>query len=334
MEKQLIHDAYTIFNEVFHTGMSYEAFRHKHMDNPERDPELCILCDYAEDAPRGETAFLRYAISCDGKPLYAAHPCDVAVSPEFRGQHIFTDIQLRAIQSCKQRDISLLFATPNQNSYPGYCKLGFEELGGMETWCAVPRPVHLLLRKALGRGGTLPLFRPASASREGNWSLSLRCPFSEEDLTWINSRPGVHFRRTMLFYQWKIDYLPEGEAAYLCARSAGRLEAFLVLRRYANGSCDICDWLLPEDGAASRRLLKSALRLLRPHCDLITVPMVNPASEDPERLSAGGFFRKKGLASPFMIYPTADLEPETLARLRDLRNWTLRYIDGDTILNG
>lgn len=334
MEKQLIHDAYTIFNEVFHTGMSYEAFRHKHMDNPERDEDIMTLVHYQDGVPAGTNSFMGCFVLDGNQEIYAVTSCDTAVKTAFRGNHIFSLLIQRAMTICQERKNTFLFGFPNQNSYPGFIKLDFEELGGMETWCAILRPVRLLLRKALGRGGTLPLFRPASASREGNWSLSLRCPFSEEDLTWINSRPGVHFRRTMLFYQWKIDYLPEGEAAYLCARSAGRLEAFLVLRRYANGSCDICDWLLPEDGAASRRLLKSALRLLRPHCDLITVPMVNPASEDPERLSAGGFFRKKGLASPFMIYPTADLEPETLARLRDLRNWTLRYIDGDTILNG
>lgn len=332
MDEKTLRDAHAVFCEVFHSDMSFEAFRHKHVDNPERDPDYYILCDYDKDTPRGETAFLRYVVSCFGAKIYAVHPCDVAVSPKYRGQHIFSNIQLRGIERCRQRNIAFLFATPNQNSYPGYCKLGFYELGRLDRYDAVLRPVHLLLRKALRRAPALPPFR-ASAFPGGEWTLSLRCPFTEADIALMNSRPGVRLRRSLEFYRWKLDWLPEGEGAYLCARKGGRLEAFLALRRESDGSCRVCDWMLPEDPEASGRLLREARRLLRPHCELLKVSMVNPTGEEPARLKSGGFFRRNAWPQPFLIYPTAELEEETLSRLKDLRNWSLRYIDGDTVFN-
>ncbi len=164
--------------------------------------------------------------------------------------------------------------------------------------------------------------------------MSLRCPFTEQDLTLINNRPGIHLQRSRAFYQWKIDYLLEGETACLYTRQEERLHAFLVLRRHANGTCTICDWMLPEGCSEAKRLLKSAVSLLRPYCDLLTIPMVNPSSAEPALLKNSGFFLKKEWRLPFMIYPTSELDTETLSRLKDLRNWSLRYIDSDTILNG
>ncbi len=337
MDEQRLQDAYSILREVFQSyrHISYETFRHKHLDNPDIDPDIYILNDYEAGTIQGTTAFMRYPLSVDGRTLFVDHPCDVAVSPACRGRHIFTRIQLQGIEHCRDSDISMLFATPNENSYPGYTKLGFLELGRLETYCAVLRPVHLARRKFLRRTAPLSAFRPASfSSREGEWALSLRCPFTEDDLALINARPGVHLRRSLDFYRWKVDYLPEERTAYLCLRRNGRLTAFLVLLRHSNGSCEVCDWMLPDSPAESGPILRRARRRLRPFCDLLSVSMVNPAGNEPSLLASGGFVRKKAWPQPFMIYPTAELDAETLSRLKHFRSWTLRYIDTDTILHG
>lgn len=118
-----------------------------------------------------------------------------------------------------------------------------------------------------------------------------------------------------------------------CPRN-GRLTAFLVLLRHSNGSCEVCDWMLPDSPAESGPILRRARRRLRPFCDLLSVSMVNPAGNEPSLLASGGFVRKKAWPQPFMIYPTAELDAETLSRLKHFRSWTLRYIDTDTILHG
>lgn len=332
MDEKTFRDAYAVFCEVFHSDMSYEVFRHKHLDNPNIDRETVTLVDYQEGTPSGTNSFMGYLLLDGGRELPVLHSCDTAVRPAFRGRGIFYLMIQRAISICQETPNALIYATPNQNSYHGFVKLNFHELGKLDRYDAVLRPVRLLLRKVLRRAPALAPFQPSDRA-DGGWTLSLRCPFTEEDLALINRRPGVHIRRSLEFYRWKIDWLPEGEGAYLCARKNGRLEAFLVLRRGSNGSCTVCDWMLPEDLDASRRLLKGAFRMLRPYCDLLTVEMVNPTGGEPGQLKSGGFFQRDTSPQPFLIYPTADLGEETLARLKDLRNWSLRYIDNDTVIN-
>lgn len=268
----------------------------------------------------------------DGQAVSFLQSCDTAVKPIFQGRHIFTSLIQKAMFVCQKRQNTVLFGFPNSNSYLGFIKLGFYELGKLDRYDSVLRPVHLLLRKVLHRAPALPLFQE-SAFPGGEWTLSLRCPFTEEDIALMNSHPGVHLRRSLEFYRWKLDWLPEGEGAYLCARKNGRLEAFLVFRRESDGSCWVCDWMLPEDPEASGRLLREVCRFLRPYCDLLKVSMVNPTGTEPDRLKNGSFFRRSTAPQPFLIYLTAELGEETISQIKDLRNWSLRYIDGDTVFN-
>ena len=134
-----------------------------------------------------------------------------------------------------------------------------------------------------------------------------------------------------------MDYLPEERRAYLCVRRGGALWAFFILRRNCDGAadhccCDICDWMLPEDEEAAREIFRAAVRHLRPYCDRLSVSMVNPETEGP--VISSGLPETANQGQPFMIYPTAELDAETLSRLKHFRSWTLRYIDTDTILHG
>lgn len=332
MDEKTLRDAHAVFCEVFHSDMSFEAFRHKHLDNPDLDQEIPTLVHYQDGVPVGTNSFMGCVVLNEGQALFSLQSCDTAVKAAFQGRHIFTRLIQKAMLICRERQNTALFGFPNPKSYPGFAKLGFYELGKLDRYDAILRPVHLLLRRVLHRAPALPLFRE-NAFSGGEWTLSLRCPFTEEDIALMNSRPGVHLRRSLEFYRWKMDWLPEGEGAYLCVRKGGRLEAFLVLRRETGGTSQVCDWMLPEDPEAAGRLLREAWRLLRPYCELLKVSMVNPTGDEPARLKSGGFFRRNSDPQPFMIYPTAELGEEALSRLKDLRNWTLRFIDGDTVLN-
>lgn len=333
MDEYTLHDAHAIFCEVFHSDMSYEAFRHKHVDNPNCDQEIMTLVDYQKGNPAGTNSFMGCVILIDGEQMiYSLQSCDTAVIPSFRGRHIFSHLIQRAMDVCQERNNTFLFGFPNPNSYPGFLKLGFIELGKLDFYVRILHPFHILTRKFFHYVPALPPFKPC-AQTDGNWSLSLRCPFTEEDLALINRRPGVHLQRSLKFYQWKMDWLPKGEVAYLCARKNGRLEAFLILKRCSDGTCMVCDWMLPENLETSRQLLKKACLILRPYCNMLAVHMVNPTGKESTQLKSGGFFRRNAPPAPFLIYPTAGLGEEVLARLKDLRNWSIRYIDVDTVLN-
>lgn len=337
MDEQLLQVAHEVFCEVFQCDMPYETFRHKHLDNPNIDRSVVTLVDYTNSVPCGTNSFMGDILLVGQQALPVVQSCDTAVQPAFRGRHIFSKLIQQAIKTCQNRQAFLIYGFPNQNSYPGFVKLNFHELGKLDTYAAITRPAHLLCRKLLRKASALPLFQAASFTDSGGhaWQISLHCPFTEQDIAVINDRPGIHLQRSRAFFQWKIDYLPEGETAYLFTRQNNKLLAYFVLRRHSGGTCEVCDWMVPEEQELSVQILKTVIRFLRPCCDVITVPMINPTGAEPSLLSSGGFFRKKDPPQPFLIYPTSDaLTEDELTQLKDLTNWTLRSIDGDTILNG
>ena len=336
MDKKVVQDAHSIFNEVFDCNVSWETFRHKHLDNPEVNQETCVLVNYDGNVPQGTNSFMDCTLFNGPQQLNATFSCDTAVRPAFRGKHIFYHIVTRAINLCQEDACDLIYALPNTNSYHGFQKLGFQELGKMDGYAKILHPIKIFLRKAVHCSFPFPTFQNESFSQGGyDYSVSLKCPFTEEDFSSINGRPSVHLQRTLRYYRWKVDYLPEGETAYLCIRKNGALSGFLVLRKYPYGTCEICDWMLPGEDIIARDMLKTSSRYLRKFCDVLQVLMVNPAGREPHLLSHSGFFRRKAISQPFMIYPTSTrMDGAEGKTVFNLRNWELRAIDGDTILNG
>lgn len=336
MDEQRLHDAHEIFCEAFSSSIPYETFRHKHLDNPDLAERVVTLVNYQDGIPAGTNSFMGHTL-LDHIAFPVVHSCDTAVREEFRGRGIASSIISEAIIESQKTGCALIYATPNQNSYQVFLKLGFHEICKMNTYVAILKPLHLLQRKLLKKSIPLPIFEAFKTTAPGGIQieLSLRCPFTEEDIVTLNTRNVVHLQRSVAFFRWKVDYLPEGEIAYLCFRRGTALCAFFVLRRYSNGTCRVCDWMVPETEKEAGQILKIVRKIMSRFSDLLTVPMVNPMGTEPVLLASGGFFRKNEWSAPFLIYPTSDnLGEETLARLSDFRNWTIRFLDGDTILNG
>lgn len=102
MDEKLLHDAHDIFCEVFHSKISYETFRHKHLDNPDIDAGVATLVDYQDGVPAGTNSFMGYTLLDGPRALPVVHSCDTAVRPAFRGRRIFLLLVQRAISVCQE----------------------------------------------------------------------------------------------------------------------------------------------------------------------------------------------------------------------------------------
>ena len=79
-----------------------------------------------------------------GEIIKAYQPCDTTVHPGFQGKGIFSKINLNRISLAKEESIPLVFNFPNDNSLPGYLKLGWEYFLKLE-WMVKPlKPFNLL----------------------------------------------------------------------------------------------------------------------------------------------------------------------------------------------
>ncbi|NLW21719.1 MAG: GNAT family N-acetyltransferase [Tissierellia bacterium] len=109
-------DFVNLFNEVFHTDYGLDWFDWKYMDNIYGDSYIVFA--YHGDRIVGIRSFWRNDI--DGHLSY--QPCDTAVHKDYRGQGIFSNMSLVALEKVKG---AFIYNFPNENSLPGNLKLGW-----------------------------------------------------------------------------------------------------------------------------------------------------------------------------------------------------------------
>lgn len=117
-------------------------FLWKHFENPMGQSFVLVAEEDGEIL--GVRCFMRWEMLLDGKQYRAIRPVDTAVHPKAQGKGLFKKLTLEGIQMLKD-EYDLIFNTPNQNSLPGYLKMG---------WAKISKPVatYLNLRSIFKKG--------------------------------------------------------------------------------------------------------------------------------------------------------------------------------------
>ncbi|MCX8129607.1 MAG: hypothetical protein N3I35_05835 [Clostridia bacterium] len=123
MAAKEIGDFIYVQNEVFDTHIGYSYFKHKFIDNIYGDSLIVIA--YINGAPAAARAMWRNDLDTGRRQAY--QPCDTAVLYKYRGCGIFKVMTTLAKSRLPHK--SILYNFPNKNSYPGYKKLGWRDIG-------------------------------------------------------------------------------------------------------------------------------------------------------------------------------------------------------------
>lgn len=127
-----------------------EAFwRWKHEQNP-AGPSPVLLA-WAGDRLVGVRAFMRWTWTDGRRDYRALRAVDTATHPDYRGRGIFKQLTLRLIEECKREGDDFIFNTPNEQSRPGYLKMGWRQVGKLPVRVAPLRPLQLVKTKLLNR---------------------------------------------------------------------------------------------------------------------------------------------------------------------------------------
>lgn len=137
----------------------YRAFfRWKHLENPfgrsfmwvgERDGRIV-----------GFRAFLRWRfVDPGGEPVEAVRAVDTATHPDAQGLGIFRTLTLHGLDEMRPAGVDFVFNTPNDQSRPGYLKMGWEVAGRVPVQVR-PRSLAALWRVARARTAAEPWSRP------------------------------------------------------------------------------------------------------------------------------------------------------------------------------
>jgi len=104
-----------------------EYWQWKHVDNPFGESPVLVAIDKGKII--GVRAFMRWSWRWSGKNYRALRAVDTATDPDYQGQGIFKKLTLKLVEQCKEQGYHFIFNTPNEQSRPGYLKMGWEQVG-------------------------------------------------------------------------------------------------------------------------------------------------------------------------------------------------------------
>ena len=74
-------------------------------------------------------ALMRWEFVRGGKVLRAVRAVDTATDPDYQGRGLFRVLTMHGLESVRAEGVDFVFNTPNDQSRPGYLKMGWREVG-------------------------------------------------------------------------------------------------------------------------------------------------------------------------------------------------------------
>lgn len=180
-------------------------------------------CLVAESNGRliGVRVFLRWIWQSGSRSVPAVRAVDTATLPEWRGKGIFQRLTMRLVEQMQDEGVSFIYNTPNDNSMPGYLKMGWTSVTRIPL---LIRPPHLLqaVRRVLNRShseaAVLNAFDEVARVLDDP-----RLPAFLSDVEHGDDR--YHTVRTLPYLKWRFRDIPEisYRARFEMDRDAGAL---------------------------------------------------------------------------------------------------------------
>ena len=105
---------------------SAEIWNFKHVINPFGESTVLLAEENSELL--GVRAFMNWRWQCGNQVWNAYRAVDTATHPNHQGKGIFKKLTLQALEEIQQKGDCFVFNTPNDQSRPGYLKMGWQEV--------------------------------------------------------------------------------------------------------------------------------------------------------------------------------------------------------------
>lgn len=232
-------------------------FAWKHEENPFGPSLAWVALDGDELA--GFRTFLRWEFVEGSDVRRAVRAVDTATGPNHRGRGVFSTLTRHGLAALPAEGVDFVFNTPNDQSRPGYLKMGWESVGRVPVR-ARPRSVAALRRMATARTAadlwSMPTVRGTDAATA----------FADDEalVRLLATQPpsaGLSTRRSSAFLRWRYAGLPA--LAYrvttLGTTVADGLAVWRLRRRGRAVESALVEVVAPGgDGRTARRLSRAA----------------------------------------------------------------------------
>lgn len=187
-------------------------YRWKHVENPFGPSPAWV----AEDGGRlvGVRLFMRWEFRRGHETVRAVRAVDTATHEDFRGKGIFRRLTLRGLEALEREGVAFVFNTPNDQSRPGYLKMGWQVVGRLPAQLR-PLAFRSIGRSARARVPASLTSLPCSAGSPAVELLSDQRVAAMIDATsQMRAGTALETRRTPSYLAWRYGYEPLGYRAF------------------------------------------------------------------------------------------------------------------------
>lgn len=282
---------------------SEAIWRYKHLDNP--FGQSLVLVAQEGDQIIGVRAFMRWQWQYKNKVHAAFRAVDTATHPDHQGKGVFKKLTLKAIEMGKQNGDHFIFNTPNNQSMPGYLKMGWEKVSKLKVRLI---PTSPLSWKADDQKLEYALFKECSDEH-----IKSLC----DKHNVVTSKKNVLFTpKSQAYLKWRYENNPlqeyevmAGKGYYLAAyvKDHGKFREFRVVEHL-------------YEGPKALRELGRNIRALASQHGVQVISMGN-MGRSSSLLAVSGKF------GPVLTFRSLQLDPAQEKRYLNLNNWS--YSLGD-----
>lgn len=137
LNRNTIHDQLTVYRLAFNSPKDDDVWVKKHYENPLGDS--LVFGAYHEGKLVGMNSYMPVEYQYNGKTISMLQSCESGVIPEYQGKGIWSKVVRYAIEYIfRETKYQAVIGFPNYiNSYPGFKKMGWETLFGMDNYVMV-----------------------------------------------------------------------------------------------------------------------------------------------------------------------------------------------------
>ena len=234
-----------------------EFFDWKHRRNPFGVSPAWVAVD--RDEIVGFRTFLRWEFDDpDGRVRRAVRAVDTATAPAYQGRGVFRLLTTTAVDALTAEGVDFVFNTPNDQSLPGYLRMGWIEVGRLPLEARVTNVAGLRrMRKARAPAGRWPV--ATDAGTDASTMLA-----DDRVATLLEQLPaprGLRTTRTVAYLRWRYGLPALGyRALSIDDDPAAGLAVFRLRMRGGAIEAGVSELLAPPGTDAARRLLRAVRR--------------------------------------------------------------------------
>ncbi len=158
-------------------GIAYRGqdwFKWKFRDSPYGPAIISVARDTAGNIAGG-VAYGRWRLKYGEEIIEAGVSYETFVHPDYRRRGLFVALADAAARRAEEAGAELLFNFPNPASRPGFLKLGWKDMGGIQTWIRPQSPLSVgravIRNKGLSLGPLVPekAYSPSLENQMPKW---------------------------------------------------------------------------------------------------------------------------------------------------------------------